>query len=785
MKKIFVLLGLFISLGADAQTFPTSDSLRAFIDKHIRNSAIQAFTNLRLNTALKGASRFTDSLANARVPLTRTLTINGTTLDLSANRSWTVTAGAHTHPQSDITNLTTDLAAKVDKNTSIVGATKTKITYDTKGLVLAGADATTTDIAEGTSLYFTNTRARDAISLTTTGTGAPTYLSGVFNIPNYQTQIDVKANTASPVFTGIVSSAQHDVIVDAIGGTSPAENGLNLINTTAAAVGAQQVSPAIRFSSFGWKTDVTAASRQVEYRIYSKPIQGTVNPSGELIFSHDVNNVGWADVMKLTTGGSLVLPQYTTAGYLKNSVSGVVSSLAAIPQADVTNLTTDLTAKANLAGGNTFNDQQTFNYTGFHLIKPHNATAANIGIRFNDFSNVGLGQLVQHVGTGHLTLETHPGAGVPEITLNYDNQNVLIGSAAAAASAQLAVTSTTKGFLPPRMTTVQRDAIVTPAAGLVVYDNTTNKFSGRGASAWGYFSLEGHTHAISDVVSLQAALDDKVVGPASATDNAITRFDLTTGKLLQNSSATLDDAGLLTTSSLSVTGASTLSGALTASGGIQTSATATTFSNFYSNTTTAVSTSLAELQLGGSTNISARIWERGSSTPTLAVGNSYASHIVGAQGITEAASGTHGLLSQLGIRSLNVTSGVGTVTDAATVYIEGASNATVTGRNDAFRVNSGTSYFGGKTSYDATNTATGTTGAQTINKPSGTVNIAAGQVSLVVTNNLVTTSSLVFLTWGTDATALAPSVNVAAGSFTITFNQSATAEVRIGFLVIN
>lgn len=37
-----------------------------------------------------------------------------------------------------------------------------------------------------------------------------------------------------------------------------------------------------------------------------------------------------------------------------------------------------------------------------------------------------------------------------------------------------------------------------------------------------------------------------VVGPASATDNALVRFDATTGKLVQNSNATLSDAGNLT-----------------------------------------------------------------------------------------------------------------------------------------------------------------------------------------------------------------------------------------------
>ena len=45
---------------------------------------------------------------------------------------------------------------------------------------------TTSDVAEGTNLYFTNTRAQNAITLTTTGSsGASTYTSGTLNIPNY------------------------------------------------------------------------------------------------------------------------------------------------------------------------------------------------------------------------------------------------------------------------------------------------------------------------------------------------------------------------------------------------------------------------------------------------------------------------------------------------------------------------------------------------------------------------------------------------------------------------
>ena len=63
---------------------------------------------------------------------------------------------------------------------------------------------------------------------------------------------------------------------------------------------------------------------------------------------------------------------------------------------------------------------------------------------------------------------------------NYRNGVVYIShygnlSTAVNYSAQLQVDSTTAGFLPPRMTTAQKNAIVTPAAGLVVYDTTLNK----------------------------------------------------------------------------------------------------------------------------------------------------------------------------------------------------------------------------------------------------------------------------------------------------------------------
>lgn len=54
-------------------------------------------------------------------------------------------------------------------------------------------------------------------------------------------------------------------------------------------------------------------------------------------------------------------------------------------------------------------------------------------------------------------------------------QNVGIGTAAPATSAQLDITSTTKGFLPPRMTAAQRAAIASPTEGLLVFQTDGSK----------------------------------------------------------------------------------------------------------------------------------------------------------------------------------------------------------------------------------------------------------------------------------------------------------------------
>jgi len=74
------------------------------------------------------------------------------------------------------------------------------------------------------------------------------------------------------------------------------------------------------------------------------------------------------------------------------------------------------------------------------------------------------------------------GGGNP-ITFAGTNQ-IGIGVSTPVASAKLQVDSTTQGFLPPRMTDAERDAITNPAAGLMIYDTSNNQMNYWNGSTW-------------------------------------------------------------------------------------------------------------------------------------------------------------------------------------------------------------------------------------------------------------------------------------------------------------
>jgi hypothetical protein len=70
------------------------------------------------------------------------------------------------------------------------------------------------------------------------------------------------------------------------------------------------------------------------------------------------------------------------------------------------------------------------------------------------------------------------------ITGNTASPSVLVGTTSNVASSLFTIESTTRGFLPPRMTTTQVNAIATPAEGLVVFNTTISHLCVYQSGGW-------------------------------------------------------------------------------------------------------------------------------------------------------------------------------------------------------------------------------------------------------------------------------------------------------------
>jgi hypothetical protein len=122
------------------------------------------------------------------------------------------------------------------------------------------------------------------------------------------------------------------------------------------------------------------------------------------------------------------------------------------------------------------------------------------GTSTGGFSNsIALGSRAFNTASNQFVLGSAANAGfsdINEIFLGMNATNsypilygnlggVAVGASSVDASALLDLTSTAKGFLAPRMTELERDAIASPATGLFVYNTDTNAFNYYDGSAWG------------------------------------------------------------------------------------------------------------------------------------------------------------------------------------------------------------------------------------------------------------------------------------------------------------
>lgn len=143
------------------------------------------------------------------------------------------------------------------------------------------------------------------------------------------------------------------------------------------------------------------------------------------------------------------------------------------------------------------------------------ATNAPITLGVTVLTFIKISASFQASGTLNKYIKFTPDGVTGGDALLFDNAvSVGLGTATPSASSLFDVTSTSQGFLTPRMTTVERDAIAAPATGLLVYNLTTSLFNYWDGAVWtevdsgtGDFSNGGNSFGAAATLGTNDAFD--------------------------------------------------------------------------------------------------------------------------------------------------------------------------------------------------------------------------------------------------------------------------------------
>lgn len=189
---------------------------------------------------------------------------------------------------------------------------------------LAYYPGTGTTVDDTSGLFWDAATSRLGIGTATPNSGALHVSGGVF-ATSFTGSLLGTATTASFASTAsFVNTLNQNVVITGslgIAQTTPTSrlhinanqnsvtqadaNGILLANSTAATVGVQSISPALVLQGNGWKTDATAGSQDVRFRIETLPVQGSTNPSATFRIASSINNAAYTTNATLTSDGNL------------------------------------------------------------------------------------------------------------------------------------------------------------------------------------------------------------------------------------------------------------------------------------------------------------------------------------------------------------------------------------------------------------------------------------------------------------------------------------------------
>ncbi len=187
-----------------------------------------------------------------------------------------------------------------------------------------------------------------------------------------------------------------------------------------------------------------------------------------------VQLLGGGNFLGCLTLGTNPTHQGGSAGILLGGNSNVLTNTSGTRSYIVTN--TGITPTSGTAQFNMRSYEGTYNQTG----------GANGIIRILNFNPT----LTSIVDLRAIEIQINNSAAKGIYQSGADTTNNFVGAtnfgstSTPNSTAIVEMTSTTKGFLPPRMTTTDRDNISTPAAGLTIYNTTTNKLNFYNGSSW-------------------------------------------------------------------------------------------------------------------------------------------------------------------------------------------------------------------------------------------------------------------------------------------------------------